>query len=82
VRWEHISLTFGTDDSEPWTTASQEQMEAVRDLQRADYECVGVTTLADGALFLMFKRPARKEPVDIVESKGIQIGFALAPSAD
>jgi hypothetical protein len=80
--WEHVSLTFGREDLEsgkrkPFRTASQEQMEAVRDLQRAGFECVSVTTLHDGCLFLMFKRHAEpdSEPTKLKDRYGVEVGL-------
>ena len=81
--WEHISVRFGSDPPKPWVSASDEQMNVVRDLQRVGFECVGVTTLREGSLFMMFKRPVEvgASPPPTTTSKAIQIGFAPPPKA-
>ena len=77
--WEHISVRFYNDPPTPWYTASQKQMDTVQALQRDGYEVAAMTTLHDGSLFIMFKRPNRGDGGEAIlprESKGIQIGFA------
>ncbi len=82
--WEHVSLTFRRDDLrgrrwEPFRSKGPRQMEAISDLSHLGFECVGVTTLADGSLFFMFKRPLKDEnpAVEIKERDGTSIGLYL-----
>lgn len=55
------------------------RMDAVRELSHLGFECVGVTTLADGSLYLMFKRPVMDEnrAVEIEKREGLTIGLYL-----
>jgi hypothetical protein len=82
--WEHVSLTFRRQDVnsgrwKPFRTEGPLQMDAIRELSHLGFECVGVTTLADGSLYLMFKRPVMddNQAVEIDEREGMSIGLYL-----
>jgi hypothetical protein len=83
LMWKHLTLILRAGPNRPLVSIDHDHEQVVANIEKHGWEAVGLTTLNDGAVMMLFKKPTSKDDVGLLDESvpastpKVQIGIAL-----